>query len=113
MGQHLAGMLHQQLVQEEIFGPVLTIQIAEDAAHALALANNSPYGLVAGIYTQDISNALRLARDIDAGQIFINQYFAGGIEVPFGGNKLSGFGREKGLEGMLSYCKTKSIAIRI
>jgi acyl-CoA reductase-like NAD-dependent aldehyde dehydrogenase len=101
------------LVQEEIFGPVLTIQIAEDAQHALLLANDSPYGLVAGIYTQDISNALRLARDIDAGQIFINQYFAGGIELPFGGNKLSGFGREKGLEGMLSYCKTKSIAIRI
>ncbi|TYC56082.1 aldehyde dehydrogenase family protein [Rhodobacterales bacterium] len=99
-----------ELVQEEIFGPVLTVQIAEDPAHALALANDSKYGLVAGIYTQDVSNALAMARDIDAGQIFINEYFAGGIEVPFGGNKLSGFGREKGLEGLKSYCKVKSVA---
>ncbi|PWC39472.1 aldehyde dehydrogenase family protein [Azospirillum sp. TSO35-2] len=101
------------LVREEIFGPVLTVQIAEDAAHALALANDCRYGLVAGVYTSNIANALKLARDIDAGQIFINEYFAGGIELPFGGNKLSGFGREKGIEGMLSYSKTKSIAIKL
>ena len=100
-------------MQEEVFGPVLTIQIAEDAAHALSLANDSKYGLVAGIYTSNISSALEMARDIDAGQIFINEYFAGGVEVPFGGNKLSGFGREKGLEGLRSYCKIKSIAARI
>ncbi|NVK32878.1 MAG: aldehyde dehydrogenase family protein [Rhodobacteraceae bacterium] len=102
-----------ELVQEEIFGPVLTVQIADDVEHALSLANDSKYGLVAGIYTQDVSNALSMARDIDAGQIFINEYFAGGIEVPFGGNKLSGFGREKGLEGVKSYCKIKSVAARI
>ena len=54
-----------------------------------------------------------LARDIDAGQVYINEYFAGGIEVPFGGNKQSGFGREKGIEGLKSYCKVKSIAARI
>jgi acyl-CoA reductase-like NAD-dependent aldehyde dehydrogenase len=102
-----------ELVQEEVFGPVLTIQIAEDAEHALALANDCQFGLVAGIYTGDVSAALGLARDIDAGQIYINEYFAGGIEVPFGGNKLSGFGREKGLEGLKSYCKMKSVAVRI
>jgi len=102
-----------ELVQEEIFGPVLTVQAAEDAAHALELANDSKYGLVAGIYTQDVSKALSLAAEIDAGQIFINEYFAGGIEVPFGGNKFSGFGREKGLEGLKSYCKVKSVAARI
>ncbi|MEM8915598.1 MAG: aldehyde dehydrogenase family protein [Pseudomonadota bacterium] len=102
-----------ELVQEEVFGPVLSVQIAEDAEHALALANNSKYGLVAGLYTADLSNALRLARDIDAGQIYLNEYFAGGIEVPFGGNKFSGFGREKGLEALKSYCKTKSIIARI
>jgi aldehyde dehydrogenase (NAD+) len=61
----------------------------------------------------DFSKAHQLARDIDAGQIYINEYFAGGIEVPFGGNKQSGFGREKGLEGLKSYCKVKSIAARI
>lgn len=102
-----------ELAREEIFGPVLTVQVAEDADHALALANDCQYGLVAGIYTSDFTKAHRLARRIDAGQIYINEYFAGGIEVPFGGNKKSGFGREKGLEGLKSYCKTKSIAARI
>jgi acyl-CoA reductase-like NAD-dependent aldehyde dehydrogenase len=102
-----------ELVQDEIFGPVLTIQIAENAEDALSLANNSNFGLAAGVYTSDISTALELARDIDAGQVYINEYFAGGIEVPFGGNKQSGFGREKGLEGLKSYCKIKSIAAKI
>ncbi len=101
------------IVQEEIFGPVLAVQIAEDAEHALALANGTDYGLVAGLYTRDIHKALQLARDIDAGQIYVNEYFAGGIEVPFGGNKRSGFGREKGLEALRSYCKVKSVAVRV
>lgn len=102
-----------ELVREEIFGPVLTVQIAEDAEHALALANDSRYALVAGVYTGDFATAHRLAQRLDAGQVYINEYFAGGIEVPFGGNKLSGFGREKGLEGLRSYCRTKSVAARI
>lgn len=102
-----------ELVQEEIFGPVLTVQKAEDEAHALHLANGTRYGLVAGVYTSDFSAAHRLAKAIDAGQVYINEYFAGGIEVPFGGNSLSGFGREKGMEGLRSYCKVKSIAARI
>ncbi|SLN63633.1 aldehyde dehydrogenase family protein [Oceanibacterium hippocampi] len=102
-----------ELVREEIFGPVLTVQVAEDADHALALANDSQYALVAGIYTGDFSRAHRFAHRVDAGQVFINEYFAGGIEVPFGGNRKSGFGREKGLEGLLSYCRTKSVAARI
>lgn len=102
-----------ELVHEEIFGPVLTVQVAEDAEHALALANDSQYALVAGVYTADFTAAHRLARRLDAGQVYINEYFAGGIEVPFGGNKKSGFGREKGLEGLLGYCRTKSVAARI
>ena len=102
-----------ELAQEEIFGPVLTVQVAEDADDALRLANDCQYGLVAGIYTSNFAKAHQLARRIDAGQIYINEYFAGGIEVPFGGNKKSGFGREKGLEGLLSYCKTKSVAAKI
>lgn len=102
-----------ELVQEEVFGPVLTVQIADDAEHALELANGTAFGLVAGIYTRDHGTAHRLARRLDAGQVFINEYFAGGIEVPFGGTKLSGFGREKGLEGLLSYCRTKSIAAKL
>ncbi len=100
-------------VQEEIFGPVLVVQSFSDEAEALALANGTNFGLVAGVYTKDLSAAHRLARDIDAGQVFINEYFAGGIEVPFGGNKLSGFGREKGLEAVKAYCRIKSVAARI
>ena len=102
-----------ELVQEEVFGPVLTVQIAEDADHALALANDSQYALVAGVYTAGFATAHCLAQRLDAGQVYINEYFAGGIEVPFGGNKKSGFGREKGLEGLLSYCRTKSVTARI
>ncbi len=102
-----------EAVQEEIFGPVLTVQVFDDVDEALALANGTRFGLVAGVFTRDFALAHRLARDIDAGQVFINEYFAGGISVPFGGNKSSGFGREKGLEALRSYCKLKSVAARI
>jgi aldehyde dehydrogenase (NAD+) len=102
-----------ECVQQEIFGPVLAVQVFDDLDEALALANGTRYALVAGVFTRDFSAAHRLARDIDAGQVFINEYFAGGIEVPFGGNRGSGFGREKGLEGLRSYCKLKSVAARI
>jgi acyl-CoA reductase-like NAD-dependent aldehyde dehydrogenase len=101
------------LVQEEIFGPVLTVQIVDGPDEALAAANATPYALVAGIYSQNITEALRFARDVDAGQVFINEWFAGGIEVPFGGNRKSGFGREKGMAGLRSYCKMKSVVARI
>jgi aldehyde dehydrogenase (NAD+)/betaine-aldehyde dehydrogenase len=101
------------LVQEEIFGPVLTVQIADDIDQAIDLANCTDFALVAGIYTSDLSKGLRYARDVDAGQVYINEYFAGGIEVPFGGNRKSGFGREKGLEGLRSYCKIKSVVAKI
>ncbi|HET8597335.1 MAG TPA: aldehyde dehydrogenase family protein [Castellaniella sp.] len=101
------------IIQEEIFGPVLAVQVARDAEHALALANGTPYGLVAGIYTRDVSRALALARDLDAGQVTVNQYFAGGIYTPFGGNRASGFGREKGLEALRNYCRVKNLTIRI
>lgn len=101
------------LVQEEVFGPVLVVQVARDLDHAIDLANCTSYGLVAGIYTRDIACALRFARRVDAGQIFINQYFAGGVETPFGGVKKSGFGREKGLEALRSYLRVKTMTARI
>jgi acyl-CoA reductase-like NAD-dependent aldehyde dehydrogenase len=100
-------------VQDEIFGPVLTVQIADNFEHAVELANGTRYGLVAGIYTMDISKALLFGRQVAAGQVFINQYFAGGVETPFGGTKNSGFGREKGLEGLRSYYTVKTITARI
>jgi len=100
-------------VREEIFGPVLAVQIAEDDDHALALANGTDYALVAGIYSRDIGRALRLARDVDAGQVTINDYWAGSIALPFGGNRKSGYGREKGREGVRAYTVTKTITARI
>ena len=102
-----------EAVRQEIFGPVLCVQAFDDADEALALANGTDFALVAGVYTRDFALAHRMARDIDAGQVYINEYFAGGIEVPFGGNRQSGFGREKGLEGLRSYCRTKSVAARL
>jgi aldehyde dehydrogenase (NAD+)/betaine-aldehyde dehydrogenase len=100
-------------IQEEIFGPVLSIQCVDSPEEALQVANGTPYGLMAGIYTRDIGRALRLARDIDAGQITINDYWAGGVGVPFGGNRASGLGREKGLEGLNAYLRTKSITVSL
>jgi acyl-CoA reductase-like NAD-dependent aldehyde dehydrogenase len=99
--------------QEEIFGPVLTVQIADDFDHACELAESTKFGLVAGIYTRDISKALQFSRRISSGQVFINQYFAGGVETPFGGTKNSGFGREKGLEGLKSYYVVKTVTARL
>jgi acyl-CoA reductase-like NAD-dependent aldehyde dehydrogenase len=102
-----------RVAQEEIFGPVLAVLTFHDEEEALAIANGTPFGLVAGIFTNDIHRALRLATRIRAGQVFINEYYAGGEETPFGGTKQSGFGREKGLEALRHYTQTKNVAIRI
>jgi len=101
------------VIQEEIFGPVLSVQIVEGADQAIEVANDTPFGLCAGIYSADVTNALRFARDVEAGQVFINQYFAGGVATPFGGTKFSGFGREKGLAALGSYYRVKCITARI
>jgi aldehyde dehydrogenase (NAD+) len=108
---HLAPQ--DECVQEEIFGPVLAVQVFDTPQEAVALANGTRYALVAGVFTRDFGLAHRLAREIDAGQVYINEYFAGGIEVPFGGNRFSGFGREKGMEALRSYCRVKSVAARL
>ena len=102
-----------RVVQEEIFGPVLTVQIVDSPEEVVAIANGTPFGLCAGIYTRDISRAMAFARDVDAGQVFINQYFAGGVPTPFGGTKMSGFGREKGLAALSSYYRVKCITTRL
>ncbi len=101
------------LAQEEIFGPVLSVIPFKDEADAIAIANGTKYGLVAGIWTRDGARQMRMARDIQAGQIFINNYGAGGgVELPFGGVKGSGFGREKGFEALNGFSATKTIAIK-
>lgn len=101
------------LAQEEIFGPVLVAMPFDGERQAIELANGTPYGLVAGIWTRDGARQLRLARAIRAGQVFVNDYGAGGgVELPFGGFGRSGHGREKGLAGMLGFTTLKTVAIR-
>jgi aldehyde dehydrogenase (NAD+) len=109
----LAQGSNDPLVQEEIFGPVLTVQIVRGLDEAIAAANATPYALVAGIYTRDHTQAWRFARAVDAGQVYINEFFAGGVAMPFGGNRKSGFGRAKGMAGLRSYCKLKSVVARL
>jgi aldehyde dehydrogenase (NAD+)/betaine-aldehyde dehydrogenase len=101
------------IARDEIFGPVLCVQIVDGEEEAVHVANDTPFGLVAGIYTRDFARAHRMTAEIEAGQVYVNEYFAGGIEVPFGGTKHSGFGREKGQEALASYTRTKSLAARI
>ena len=101
------------LAQEEVFGPVLAVMPFDDEAEALRLANGTDYGLVAGVWTRDGARQLRLARKLQCGQVFVNNYGAGGgVELPFGGVKASGHGREKGFEALLGFTQLKTIAIR-
>jgi aldehyde dehydrogenase (NAD+) len=98
---------------EEVFGPVLAAMPFEDEAHAVALANGTDYGLVAGVWTRDGGRQLRLARALASGQVFVNNYGAGGgVELPFGGVKHSGHGREKGLEALHGFTTLKTVVIR-
>ena len=101
------------IVQEEVFGPVLALQVAEDFDHAVALADGTDYALAGAIHTRDLTKAVRFAREVDAGHIYVNEYFAAPVEVPFGGNGKSGFGRAKGLEGLKTYCKLKSVTMKL
>jgi aldehyde dehydrogenase (NAD+) len=102
-----------RLAQEEIFGPVLVAMAFDTEAEAIEMANGTPYGLVAGVWTRDGARQLRVARALKSGQVFINDYGAGGgVELPFGGVKKSGHGREKGLAGLLSFTTLKTVAIK-
>lgn len=101
------------LACEEVFGPLLVLIPFDDEADAVRLANATDYGLMAAVWTKDGSRALRLARKIRAGQVYINGFGAGGgIELPFGGMKKSGHGREKGLEALLEFSTLKTIILR-
>ena len=102
-----------RLAQEEIFGPVQAVIPFDGEREALAIANGTPYGLVAGVWTRDGGRALRMARALQCGQVFVNNYGAGGgIELPFGGVKHSGHGREKGFEALYGFSTLKTVAIK-
>ncbi|MBL0424653.1 aldehyde dehydrogenase family protein [Ramlibacter alkalitolerans] len=102
-----------RLAQEEVFGPVLAAMSFRDEDHAVELANATHFGLVAGIWTRDGARQLRMARRVRSGQVFINNYGAGGgVELPFGGVKSSGYGREKGFEALQGFTTLKTVAIK-
>ncbi len=102
-----------RVVQEEVFGPVLTVQPFDDEAEAVELANSTPYGLAAGIQTTNLARAHRVAAQLEAGIVFVNDWAMLDPAVPFGGVKDSGFGREYGPEALHAYTRTKSVIISL
>jgi aldehyde dehydrogenase (NAD+) len=102
-----------EVAQEEVFGPVLSVMPFRDEAQAMEIANGTQYGLVGGVFTRDLDRATRAAAALRAGQVFVNEWYAGGVETPFGGYGKSGYGREKGREALWNYVQTKNVAIRL
>src|SRR5438067_3601570 len=100
------------LGQEEIFGPVLTVTTFGSLDEAIDVANGTPYGLVTGVWTRDLSRALTVATAVKSGQVRVNSYSVeGSIGLPFGGYKRSGFGREQGVEALANYTQVKNVMI--
>ena len=104
---------NHRLACDEVFGPVLSALPFADEADAVRLANATDFGLVAGVWTQDGARQLRMARAVHSGQVFVNNYGAGGgVELPFGGVKHSGHGREKGFEALYGFTTLKTVVLR-
>ena len=105
--------VNHRLAQEEVFGPVLAAMSFGSEEEAVSLANATQFGLVAGVWTRDGARQFRMAQRINSGQVFINNYGAGGgVELPFGGVKSSGHGREKGFEALYGFTTLKTVAVR-
>ena len=100
-----------RIAREEVFGPVLSILKFKDEREAIAIANDSCYGLGAGVWTSDIGRAFRMSEQIQAGTVWVNTYRAVSVMSPFGGYKDSGLGRENGIDAIRAYLQTKSVWI--
>ncbi|MDC0382072.1 aldehyde dehydrogenase family protein [Planktomarina temperata] len=101
------------IAQSEVFGPVLSVLKFSADDEAIKIANGTPYGLVGGVFTNNLDRATSAARQLRAGQVFVNEWYAGGVETPFGGYGKSGYGREKGREALWNYVQTKNVAIKL
>jgi betaine-aldehyde dehydrogenase len=101
------------LAQEEIFGPVLSVTAFDTFEQAIQLANGVPFGLAASIWTRDLQGAFKSLRDVQAGRIWVNCTITGGPELPIGGVKQSGIGRETGRYGVEEYTELKSVHVQL
>ena len=100
-----------EIAQEEVFGPVLSIIPFEGEEEAIRIANGTRYGLAAGVWTQNLSRAMRMSRAFRTGGVWVNTYRAPAAQAPFGGVKESGFGRERGEAGFEEFTTTKNVMI--
>ena len=101
------------VAREEIFGPVLSIIEYEETEEAIKIANDTDYGLAAGVFTNNIQQATNASNKLEAGQIYVNSWFTGSIATPFGGYKQSGYSREKGQQALKSYLQVKNVGIQL